>query len=85
MTPQLAHRHFHDELSELKSTLLAMSAEAQTALASAVEALLHRDASKAAQVIAGDHKIDAAELEIEERRVGKECHVVCRSRWSPYH
>ena len=21
----------------------------------------------------------------EERRVGKECHVVCRSRWSPYH
>ena len=24
-------------------------------------------------------------LETEERRVGKECHVVCRSRWSPYH
>ena len=21
----------------------------------------------------------------EERRVGKECSVVCRSRWSPYH
>ena len=21
----------------------------------------------------------------EERRVGKECHSVCRSRWSPYH
>ena len=21
----------------------------------------------------------------EERRVGKECHVVCRARWSPYH
>ena len=21
----------------------------------------------------------------EERRVGKECTVVCRSRWSPYH
>ncbi len=66
MTPQLAHRHFHDELSELKSTLLAMSAEAQTALATAVEALLHRDSSKAAQVIAGDHKIDAFELEIED-------------------
>ena len=26
---------------------------------------------------------DAAE--IEERRVGKECTPVCRSRWSPYH
>ena len=21
----------------------------------------------------------------EERRVGKECAIVCRSRWSPYH
>ena len=21
----------------------------------------------------------------EERRVGKECHMSCRSRWSPYH
>ena len=21
----------------------------------------------------------------EERRVGKECSVTCRSRWSPYH
>ncbi|HSB55945.1 MAG TPA: phosphate signaling complex protein PhoU [Gemmatimonadales bacterium] len=63
------HRHFHDELSELKSTLLAMSAEAQTALASAVEALLQRDAGKAAQVISGDHRIDAMENEIEEQVV----------------
>ena len=22
---------------------------------------------------------------LEERRVGKECHTTCRSRWSPYH
>ena len=66
MTPQLAHRHFHDELSDLKSTLLAMSAEAQTSLAAAVEALLQRDANKAAQVISADHKIDALEVEIED-------------------
>ena len=26
-----------------------------------------------------------AELRSEERRVGKECLAVCRSRWSPYH
>ena len=26
-----------------------------------------------------------ADKRSEERRVGKECHVVCRSRWSPYH
>ena len=24
-------------------------------------------------------------LRSEERRVGKECNQVCRSRWSPYH
>ena len=29
---------------------------------------------------------DEAEIErSEERRVGKECSVTCRSRWSPYH
>jgi len=65
-SPQLAHRHFDDELSELKSTLLAMSAEAQTALATAVEALLQRDENKAAQVIAADHNIDALEIAIED-------------------
>ena len=26
-----------------------------------------------------------AELGSEERRVGKECSLTCRSRWSPYH
>ena len=25
------------------------------------------------------------EARSEERRVGKECPVLCRSRWSPYH
>ena len=29
--------------------------------------------------------VQAARGRSEERRVGKECHVVCRSRWSPYH
>ena len=27
----------------------------------------------------------AMALRSEERRVGKECSVTCRSRWSPYH
>jgi phosphate transport system protein len=61
-----AHRHFHDELSELKAKLLTMSGEAQEAVAGAVGALLERDGAKAAAVITGDHAIDAQELEIEE-------------------
>ena len=27
----------------------------------------------------------AAQARSEERRVGKECRIGCRSRWSPYH
>ena len=60
------HRHFHDELSELKVRLLTMSGEAQEALAEAVDALLQRDGTKAAAVIAGDSQIDQMELEIED-------------------
>ena len=75
MSTQAAHRHFHDELSDLKVKLLTMSSEAEDALAASVEALLTRDRDRAAQVIAGDAQRS------EERRVGKEC----RSRWSPYH
>ena len=30
-------------------------------------------------------RTDAFELRSEERRVGKECLRLCRSRWSPYH
>jgi len=29
--------------------------------------------------------LDKAGARSEERRVGKECCLVCRSRWSPYH
>jgi len=66
MSTSATHRHFHDELSELKSKLLTMSAEAQAALGLALDALLKRDAELAARVIAGDRAIDAMELEIEE-------------------
>ena len=29
--------------------------------------------------------VDFSETRSEERRVGKECGLLCRSRWSPYH
>ena len=29
--------------------------------------------------------IDGRSVRSEERRVGKECRRLCRSRWSPYH
>ena len=60
-------RHFHDELSDLKARLLTMSGEAEAALGLAIEALLDRDSAKAEEVIAGDHRIDNMEVEIEDR------------------
>jgi len=60
------HRHFHDELSQVKVRLLTMSGEAEAALRLAVEALLERNLEKAAQVIAGDKVIDTMEVGIEE-------------------
>jgi phosphate transport system protein len=59
-------RHFHEELSQLKQRLLAVSAEAEDAVAAAVDALLTRDREKAEAVIHGDHAIDALESGIEE-------------------
>ena len=32
-----------------------------------------------------DREADVVVVGSEERRVGKECFVPCRSRWSPYH
>ena len=64
MSPE--HRHFHDELSQVKVRLLTMSGEAESALRLGVEALLERSPEKAAQVIAGDKIIDGMEVGIEE-------------------
>lgn len=60
------HRHFHDELNEVKVRLLTMSGEAEAALGLAVEALLDRDLHKAQAVIAQDRAIDTMEMGVEE-------------------
>jgi phosphate transport system protein len=61
------HRHFHDELNQVKVRLLTMSGEAEAALGLAVEALLERNPGKAQRVLEGDRVIDAMEVEIEEQ------------------
>jgi len=61
------HRHFHDELNEVKTRLLTMSGEAEAALSTAVTALLQRDLPRAHAVIAGDRTLNSLEIEIEER------------------
>ena len=38
-----------------------------------------------AEIVDRATAIAAADWRSEERRVGKECAILCRSRWSPYH
>ena len=42
----------------------------------------HPDEFKTIVCVTGQHR---EMLRSEERRVGKECASMCRSRWSPYH
>jgi len=62
-----SQRHFHEELSQLKQRLLAVSSEAEDAVGHAVDSLLRRDAARAQAVIHGDHAIDVLESSIEEQ------------------
>jgi phosphate transport system protein len=66
MNPPASHRHFHDELADLKAKLLTLSGEAEAALSASVQALLERDAAKAAKVIAGDSTLNELENEVED-------------------
>jgi DNA polymerase-3 subunit delta len=52
----------------------------------AVQPLLDRpDTGSLVVIEAGDLKKGTGLRRSEERRVGKECRRLCRSRWSPYH
>ena len=50
-----------------------------------VVASIQQSGSKAIAFRADVSREDQVQARSEERRVGKECSVTCRSRWSPYH
>ena len=58
--------------------LLVLGGGSNLLLTRDVEALVLRMASRGVRILEDDGRS-------EERRVGKECMPVCRSRWSPYH
>ena len=65
----MTHRHFQDELDELRSSLAAMAGLAEAAVRSAVHALLVRDVVEARRVMDADGAIDKLEMEIEDRAI----------------
>jgi len=65
----MTHRHFQDELDELKTKLAEMAGLAEEAVRDAVRALLESDVAQAKLVVQRDEAIDALELDVEERSV----------------
>lgn len=65
----MSHRHFQDELDQLKSMLVGMAGLAEEAVRGAVDALLERDASKAALVLENDSKIDELEVAVDNHAI----------------
>jgi len=66
----MTHRHFQDEMDELKTKLAEMAGLAEEAVRGAVGALLERDAAKALEVVDRDNAVDDLEIDVEERCVG---------------
>lgn len=61
------HRHFDEELTELKKQLLTMGSLTEEAIARAVEALKRLDAEAARRLIEEDSRIDRLDLDIDEK------------------
>jgi phosphate transport system protein len=61
------HRHFDEELGQLKNDILKMGALAQEAIVRAVDALKERDKAAAKGVIEADARMDELELEIDNK------------------
>jgi phosphate transport system protein len=60
-------RHFADELDELKGYLLRMGGLAEERLRVAVRALVDRNHARLADVISGDARINALQMEVDAR------------------
>jgi phosphate transport system protein len=62
-------RHFHDELAQLKQKLSDMSALAEQLVERSIKALLDHEREVAEEVISGDKRVNALEVDIEQRAI----------------
>jgi phosphate transport system protein len=62
----MPHRHFDEELSDLKSKLLRMAGLAEDQIDKALTALVTRDSALAREVIERDHQVNTLDVEIDE-------------------
>jgi phosphate transport system protein len=59
------HRHFEEELEELRNKLLHMAALAEASVANSIKALADMDAAAAKRVIDDDGEIDQLEVDLD--------------------
>ena len=62
----MPHRHFDEELADLKSKLLRMAGLAEDQIDKALTALVTRDSALAREVIERDHQVNTFDVEIDE-------------------
>jgi phosphate transport system protein len=62
----MPHRHFDEELADLKSKLLRMAGLAEDQIDKALTALVTRDSALAREVIERDHQVNTLDVEIDE-------------------
>ncbi len=65
----MIHRHFDEELSDLKTKLLRMAGQVEDQIDQALTALVTRDSALAHQVIERDHLVNSLDVEIDEESI----------------
>ena len=61
------HRHFEDQLNELKGRLVTMGTAAESMIERAVKALLERDSARLPQVFQTEQQVNELHIEVDER------------------
>ena len=60
------HRHFDDELKDLKAKILRMGGLAEEQVQGALRALIERDSDLARKIIANDRQVNTLDVEVDE-------------------
>jgi len=61
------HRHFEDQLNELKGRLVTMGTKAESMIERAVKALLERDGARLPEVFQTEQEVNELHIEVDER------------------
>ncbi len=78
------HRHFEDQLQELKGRLVTMGTAAESMIERAVKSLLERDATRLPEVFKTEEDVNQLHMEVDERVINgwRSCAPRSPASWS---